>query len=488
MEFGQYYARLPLKKSANIVHADSLEYDWQDVAPKESLSFIIGNPPFIGSKLMTQQQRDQIKRLFNNKDGSGILDYVSGWYIKSAELIQSTQIKVAFVSTNSITQGEQVGVLWKTLLDFYHIHIHFAHRTFKWSNEAKGNAAVYCVIIGFANFDIANKYLFDYKDVKGASLILTVNKINPYLVEANNHLISKRRLPICNVPVLQKGNQPTDNGNFIFSKKEKKLFLELEPDSERWFRKFIGSAEFINSIERWCIWLVDITPHELQNLPHVLELVNRVKEFRLQSTKLATREKAKRPYLFDEIRYKTGSYLIIPLTSSENRDYIPIGFIYDNTIPSNACSFLLTNSLSLFGVLTSTMHMAWVRTVCGRLESRYRYSNEIVYNNFPWPENPSESHIQKIEQAAQKVLDARALFPESSLAVLYDPLTMPPELVKAHQELDKAVDLAYRPQPFPNEAKRMEFLFELYEKYTANLFTKEKVKKSAKKATGKAKE
>jgi hypothetical protein len=487
MEFGQYYARLPLKKSANIVHADSLECNWEKIVPKESLSYIIGNPPFIGSKLMTQHQRDQIKRLFNNNDGSGILDYVSGWYIKSAELIQSTQIKVAFVSTNSITQGEQVGVLWKTLLDIYHIHIHFAHRTFKWSNEAKGNAAVYCVIIGFGCFETSFKTIYDYKDVKGQFHEVKVNHINPYLIEAKNLIISKRRNPICKVPNILFGSMPNDAGNLLLTEEDAKELLDNSVPIY-FIKKFIGAFEFINNKAKYCLWLHKTNLFEVNSHNILREKIALVKEHRLKSNRSNTIRLAETPYLFGEIRQPHSEFVLIPRVSSENRKFIPIGFFDKETIAGDTCVIIPEAQLFHFGILTSTMHMAWVRTVCGRLKSDFRYSNEIVYNNFPWPENPSESQIQKIEQAAQKVLDARALFPESSLAVLYDSLTMPPELVKAHQELDKAVDLAYRPHPFPSEAKRMEFLFELYEKYTANLFTKEKVKKSAKKATGKAKE
>jgi hypothetical protein len=487
MEFGQYYARLPLKKSANIVHADSLEYDWQDVVPKESLSYIIGNPPFIGSKLMTQHQRDQIKRLFNNNDGSGILDYVSGWYIKSAELIQSTHIKVAFVSTNSISQGEQVGVLWKTLLGIYHIHIHFAHRTFKWSNEAKGNAAVYCVILGFANFNTPNKSIFEYDDIIGEPHKIKVQNINPYLIDGRDIIVNKKSLPICNVPKMSFGNMPLDGGNLILSNEEKSSLIVKEPNSNKYILPLISAYEFLNGKYRWCLWLKNANSNELKEMPEIMKRVELVKKFRLSSKAPSTRKFSSTPTLFRDTN-RPYSFIVIPRVSSENREYIPVGFFDYNSIVSDTCMSIPDATLFHFGILTSTMHMAWVRTVCGRLKSDFRYSKDIVYNNYPWPENPSESHIQKIEQNAQKVLDARALFPECSLAVLYDPLTMPPELVKAHQELDKAVDLAYRPQPFPSEAKRMEFLFELYEKYTANLFTKEKVKKSAKKATGKAKE
>lgn len=479
-EFGQYFVRLPLRKSANIVHADALETDWEQVVAKNDLSYIIGNPPFIGSKIMKQSQRDQIVREFEKADGSGVLDYVTGWYIKAAKYIQGTRIKVAFVSTNSIVQGEQTSLLWGPMLHTYKIKIHFAHRTFKWSNEARGNAAVYCVIVGFANYDTPNKSIFEYEDIKGEAHELKAKNINPYLVDAKDILIKKRSQPLCNVPVLQKGNQPTDDGNFLFSKDEKEQFLELEANADKWFRKFIGSDEFINSKERWCLWLKDIQPNELKAMPHVLQLINKVKVFRQNSTKAATRKKADTPFLFDEIRYTEGNYLIIPLVSSENRKYIPIGFITDNSIPSNLCSYILTDSLYHFGVLTSEMHMAWVKYTCGRLESRFRYSNSIVYNNYPWPESPSERQVKAIEAAAQNVLDMRQQFPSSSLADLYDPLTMPPALVKAHNALDKAVDLAYRPQPFGSDANRMEYLFGLYEQYTADLFTQPKPKKPRK--------
>jgi hypothetical protein len=528
IETGEKLFRIPLVKSANIVHGDALEIEWQSLLnpvntinvvakhtniflveepqaaygnvnvqtetyaihhgkPEQTdeikFDYIIGNPPFIGSKIMKQSQRDQIVSAFENADGSGLLDYVTGWYIKAAKYIQHSRTKVAFVSTNSIVQGEQTSILWGQMLNKYKIKIHFAHRTFKWSNEAKGNAAVYCVIIGFANFDTDNKRIFEYEDIKGEAHELKAKNINPYLVDAKDIFIGKRSTPLCSVPTMQKGNQPTDNGNFLFTTEEKNEFLKKEPSARKYFRKFIGSEEFINNKERWCLWLKDIAPNELKQLPKVYERVENVRSFRLKSNKAATRKKADTPALFDEIRYTTGKYLVVPLVSSENRKYIPIGFITDNAIPSNLCSYILIDQLYHFGILTSAIHMAWVRAICGRLENRYRYSNSVVYNNFPWPENPTDKQVKAIETAAQKVLDARQQFPNSSLADLYDPLTMPPALVKAHHELDKAVDLAYRPQPFTSEANRMVFLFELYEKYTAGLFTKEKPKKTKKNTT-----
>jgi type I restriction-modification system DNA methylase subunit len=488
MEFGQYYARLPLKKSANIVHANALRIDWNEVVKKEELSYILGNPPFIGKHLQNESQKEDMKRIFFNVKGFGVLDYVTSWFLKSANLIVDSKIKVAFVSTNSITQGEQVGILWNLLFNKFNIKIHFAHRTFNWMNEAKGNAAVHCVIIGFACYNVLDKRIYHYKDLNSTPLETEARNISPYLIEGRDFGLNSRINPICNTLPLLYGNKIVDGGHYLFNDEEKEEFINKEPESERFFKPILSGDEFVNGKNRWVLYLSDTNPEILSSLKLVKERIELVVEYRLSSTKKQTREHAKTPTLFTEKRQPESSFLLIPRTTSEKRHFLPIAFFTKDYIVNDSCTTLPNATLYHFGILTSTMHMAWVRTVCGRLKSDFRYSNGIVYNNFPWPENPSESHIQKIEQAAQKVLDARALFPESSLAVLYDPLTMPPELVKAHQELDKAVDLAYRPQPFPSEAKRMEFLFELYEKYTANLFTKEKVKKSAKKGTGKAKE
>jgi hypothetical protein len=481
-EFGQYFARLPLKKSAKIIHGDALEVDWEEVISKDKLSYIVGNPPFIGSKIMSQTQRNQIVKEFDNIKGCGVLDYVSGWYIKSAKYIQNTKIRVAFVSTNSIVQGEQTSILWGQMLNKYNIKIHFAHRTFRWSNEAKGNAGVYCVIIGFANYDIKDKSIFEYEDIKGEPHEIKSNNINPYLVDADNILITKRTITLCDVPKMFKGSQPTDGGNFLFTEEEKNDFLSLEPKANKYIKQLISAHEFINGEKRFCLWLVDAEPSELKQMPHLLKRIEGVKQMRLKSSKQATVKWAEQPTLFTENRQPKSNYILIPSHSSENRKYIPLGFMTKEDILNNSCLSVPDATLYHFGVLTSLIHLTWVKSVCGRLESRFRYSNEIVYNNFPWPENPSDKQIQTIEEKAQKVLDVRAEFPKSSLADLYSPLTMPPTLIKAHNELDKAVDSAYSKQNFTSEAKRMEFLFELYEKYTSNLFTKEKVKKT-KKAT-----
>jgi len=469
-EFGQYFVRLPLKKSARIVHADALEIPWEEVAPKNELSFILGNPPFSGSKIMKQHQRDQIVNLFGRTEGSGVLDFVTGWYKKSAEYIYGTGIKSAFVSTNSIVQGEQTSILWGYLKAHYDIKIHFAHRTFKWSNEARGNAAVYCVIIGFANFDTRNKVIYEYEDIRGEPHELRVARINPYLIDAADILIHKRQNPLCNVPPMSFGNMPLDGGNLLLTDAEKEDLIEKNPAAEIYIKPLISAREFINGENRWCLWLVDAAPEELRKMPLVFERITRVKEFRLKSVAPSTQKFAISPSLFRD-RNNPISFILIPSTSSENRKYIPFGFFNNHEIANNSCHIIPNGNLYHFGVLTSLMHMAWVKHVCGRLKSDYRYSKDIVYNNYPWPENPTEKQISAIEERAARILDARAQFPGSSLADLYDPVTMPPALAKAHQELDKAVDLAYRPQPFASEAKRMEYLFELYQKYTADLFT-----------------
>lgn len=515
-EFGQYVARLPLNKSANIVHGDALELNWQTLLnplntlnviakhtdiylveepqteyakvnvqtqtfaihtgkpeqPNEiKFDYILGNPPFIGAKIMKQAQRDQISRLFGYADGGGVLDYVAGWYIKAAQYIQGTNTQVAFVSTNSIVQGEQTGLLWGQMLNKYNIKIHFAHRTFKWSNEAKGKAAVYCVIVGFAHFDTTNKIIFEYGDIKGEAHEIKAKHINPYLVDAKDILIHKRNTPICKVPQMSFGNMPLDGGHLLLSDEEKNELLLKEPNAAKYIKPLISAYEFLNGQQRWCLWLVGAEPGELRRMPEVLKRIEAVRKFRLKSVAPSTQKFAATPALFRDTN-QPDAFIVIPRVSSENRPYIPLGFFDKDAIVSDTCMALPNGGLYHFGVLHSAMHMAWVKAVCGRLKSDYRYSKDVVYNNFPWVQNPTEKQIQAIEAAAQKVLDARQQFPDSSLADLYDPLTMPPALLKAHQELDKVVDLAYRPQAFTGEANRLVFLFDLYEQYTADLFTK----------------
>ncbi len=472
-EFGQYFARLPLKKSAKIVHGDALEVNWEEVISKKELTHIIGNPPFIGSNIMSQFQRNQIVKEFENSQGSGVLDYVTGWYLKAAKYIQNTKIKAAFVSTNSIVQGEQTSILWGQMMNKYGVKIHFAHRTFKWSNEAKGNAAVYCVIVGFANYDSNNKRIYEYEDIKGEAHEIKAKNINPYLVDAKDIFIGKRTKTLCNVPKILKGNYYAKSEGLIVEEDDLDFLVSNEPNSKKYIKFLIGAVEFINNKKRYCLWLVDCPPDELRKMPHVMERVNRVKADRLTSSDKAMQKLAMTPTLFRETN-NPDSCLVIPVVSSERRNYIPMGFINKDTISTNGNLIMPDANLYHFGILMTTMHMAWVKTLCGRLKSDFRYSKDNVYNNYPWPENPSEKQIKTIEEKAQTVLDVRASFPSSSLADLYNPLTMPPALVKAHNELDKAVDAAYSKQAFTSEAKRMEFLFELYEKYTAGLFVKEK--------------
>lgn len=466
-EFGQYFIRLPLKKSARILHADALELDWNELINKNELSYIIGNPPFIGAKIMTAKQRGQIVKIFESSPGSGTLDYVSGWYVKAAKYIHGTTIKVAFVSTNSIVQGEQTSLLWKPIIERYEAKIHFAHRTFKWSNEAKGNAGVYCVIIGFANFDTNSKKLYEYENVRGEAHEVNAKNINPYLVDAKDIFISKQSKAISLAPKMFKGSQPTDGGNFLFTEDEKNKFLILEPLAEKYIKPLISAHEFLNGERRYCLWLAQAQPDEISRMPHVLSRIRGVKDMRLKSTKPATVAWAAYPTLFTENRQPKTDYILVPSHSSENRTYIPMGFMTSNDILNNSCLSIPNANHYHFGVLMSSMHMAWVKTVCGRLKSDFRYSKEIVYNNFPWPHSPNAKQVKAIENKALKVLEVRTLFKTSTLADLYNPLTMPMELLNAHRELDKAVDLAYRPQLFLNEIKRLEFLFDLHRQYLA---------------------
>lgn len=465
-EFGYHFTRLPLKASANIVNGNALQLDWETIAPKDKLNYILGNPPFVGKQLRNKEQNDDMESVFEGQiKNYGVLDYVTSWYVKASDFIQGTKIKCAFVSTNSITQGEQVGILWEYLLS-RGIKIHFAHRTFKWSNEAKGNAGVYCVIIGFANFDIDKKRLFDYSDVKGEPVEIEAKNINPYLVNQKDIVIKSRNNPINNVPKMSFGNMPLDGGNLLFSDEEKIELILKEPDSMEFIKPFISAREFLHNEKRWCLWLVDADPSKLKKNPYIMERINKVKEFRLSSIAPSTRKFAEAPSLFRD-RNNPEYTIVIPRVSSENRKYIPMGFFDKNNIVGDTCMSLPDATLYHFGILTSAMHMAWTSHVCGRLKSDFRYSKDIVYNNFPWPDSPTLDKYNKVENAAKEVLAVREKYMDSSLADLYDPLTMPKDLLDAHKRLDKAVDLCYRSQPFVNELARLEFLFDLYERYTS---------------------
>ena len=494
--FGEYFVRLPLRKSPVIFHGNALRVDWHSLIEPipwekkaQRYDYILGNPPFVGKQHQNKEQKADMDMLWENVNGAGVLDYVTAWYIKAAKYLKTYSqppneqskdfdgTRVAFVSTNSIAQGEQVGILWNELFSKYNIKIHFAHRTFSWTSEARGKAAVHVVIVGFSNFDVAEKYLYEYETIKSEPHQRKVRNINPYLVEANDIVIIKRKKPICWVPEISFGSMPNDGGHLILSDAEKNNFLVTEPEAEKFIRPLLSAREFLNGENRWCLWLKDIQPQELKQLPEISKRIQSVKSHRISSNREATRKLASFPALFGEIRQPDSEYILIPLHSSENRKYIPIGFFPSSKIANNSTSVIPNASLFHFGVMMSDMHMVWVKYTCGRIKSDFRYSNEMVYNNFPWPENPTDKQKEAIEKAAQQVLDVRAEFEGSSLADLYDPLAMPPKLVKAHQALDKTVDLAYRPQPFSSETKRIEFLFELYEKYTAGLFAKEKKKR-----------
>ncbi|WP_276132255.1 class I SAM-dependent DNA methyltransferase [Polluticoccus soli] len=485
--FGEYFVRLPLRKSATIAHGNALRIDWQSLIKEEGVyyNYILGNPPFVGKHLQNAVQKDDMELIFSGVKNAGVLDYVAAWYLLAAKYMANinSDCSTAFVSTNSVAQGEQVGILWGELFSQQHVKIQFAHQTFKWSNEARGNAGVHVVIVGFALKERANKFIFTYEDPASEPNAIPAKNINPYLVEGKDLIVISRKQPICNVPSINYGSMANDGGHLILSEEERVEMEKNDPASKAFIRPFLGSHEFINNVQRWCLWLKDVLPSELKKSNATLKRISMVKDYRLKSTRAATRKLADFPFLFGEIRQPETNYLLIPGVSSENRKYIPIGFLSKDVIASDLARTVPNASLFSFGVLTSVMHMAWVKYVCGRLESRFRYSNNIVYNNFPWPENPSEKQKEAVEKAAQEVLDARAQFPNASLADLYDPNTMPPALVKAHQALDKAVDLCYRSQPFPNETKRIEYLFELYDKYTAGLFTEEKKTKKKKTTT-----
>jgi hypothetical protein len=493
-EFGLYFARIPLRTSPHVVHGNALRLDWNEVLPAQRCSYVLGNPPFVGAKFMDDAQREDARAVFSGIDNAGLLDFVAAWYVKAAKYMKSPETgaepapaRCAFVSTNSITQGEQVGVLWGWMLA-QGVHIHFAHRTFSWSNEASGKAAVHCVIIGFELEDRSGKVIYEYDDIKGEPHAVVARNINPYLIDGPNVVLPRRPRPISKVPEIGIGNKPIDDGNYLFTTEEKLAFIALEPSSERWFRRWLGAIEFLNGIERWCLWLGDCPPSELRAMPEAMKRVQAVKAARLASKSPPTQKLADTPTRFHVEFMPNTSYLVIPEVSSERRNYIPLGYLPPEILASNKLRLLPNAALWQFGVLHSSMHMAWTRYTTGRMKSDFQYSISIVYNNFPWPElaqisktnqpkDPVQPAQAAIEIAAQTVLDVRAKFQSgpqtATLADLYDPLTMPPELLKAHQKLDAAVDRAYEAsggkKSYKSDAERVAFLFELYQKYTSLL-------------------
>lgn len=455
---------LPLRSYANITEGNALRLDWESVVPKHQLSYIMGNPPFVGYSLQSKEQKKDILSIYVNEKGkpyktAGKIDYVAGWYFKASQLIQGTNIRIAFVSTNSITQGEQVAGVWKPLYDRFGIHIDFAYRTFRWDSEANLKAHVHCVIVGFSVApNNAEKRIYSEEHFQMAE------NINAYLMDAPTIFIESRSKSLCEVPEMLYGNKPTDGGFLFLTNDEYQDVQKREPEILKYIRRVYGASEFINNKPRFCIWLVGVSPAEVRKSKFIMERVESVRKFRLASTKAATRKSAEMPTLFQEVRHPNSDYIIVPCHSSETRKYIPLGFVSPEIIVNNAVQIIPNATTYHFGVLTSNVHMAWMRAVCGRIKSDYRYSKDIVYNNFPWP-TPTEEQKTKIEQTAQGILDARALYTDCSLADLYDEVTMPVELRRSHQANDKAVMAAYGfPVRTTTEASCVAELMRMYQR------------------------
>jgi hypothetical protein len=466
---GKSYARLPLKQSPTIVHGNALRLDWREIVSTEDLSYILGNPPFAGSKFLTQEQRDDIKYVFGkDTKGSSTLDYVAPWYYKAAEYIAGTEISVSFVSTNSINQGEQAPVLWKSLIQKFGINIDFVWRAFKWGNDAKGKATVFCNIIGFSSTK-KNKSPVIFTKNGG----VPAKNINPYLVDAPNVFLEKRQHPINEVPEIGIGNKPIDNGNFLFTEDQKNEFVAKEPLSAKYFKKFMGSDEFINRYCRWCLWLGDCPPQELHKMPEAIKRVDAVRKFRLASKSEPTKKLANTPTRFHVENMPNKQYLAIPRVSSHKRKYIPIAFLSPDILSSDSMLIMPEATTYHFGIMTSIVHMSWIRVVCGRLGLDYRYSKDIVYNNFPWP-LVNENQRKAIALAAERVIQVRKLLQAHtgfSLAHLYDPTTMTKSLLKVHESLDRTVLKAYNfSSKDVSEPKIVARLMEIYQDLTMGFF------------------
>lgn len=460
---------LPLKSYVNITEGNALRIDWEDVVPKDEMDYIMGNPPFVGYSLQSKEQKADIRDIYVDENGkpyktAGKIDYVSGWYFKAAQMMKDTAIRTAFVSTNSITQGEQVAGVWKPIYERFHTHIDFAYRTFRWDSEATDKAHVHCVIVGFSIAENRRKRKLFFSD----GIMEIVDNINYYLVDGPDVFIQNRNKPLCKIPIMTTGNRPADGGHLIIEAKDYETFIAKETKAQKYIKKLIGSAEFINNKERWCLWLVDANISEVRKMPLVMERINACREDRLNSPDKGRQKLADTPMLFRETK-NPSSYIVVPAVSSQRRRYIPMGFLDSSTIPTNLVIIVPDATLYHFGILTSNIHMSWMRAVAGRLKSDYRYSKDIVYNNFPWP-NPTDAQRAKIEETAQAILDARALYPDASLADLYDEVTMPPELRKAHQNNDRAVMAAYgitKDSPeFKSESACVAMLMRMYQALT----------------------
>jgi len=475
-EFGLYFARIPLVSTPHIHHGrekgNALRIGWSDVLPAGRCAYILGNPPFVGSKLLDDTQRKDMQAVFADVPKSGTLDFVAAWYKLAAEYMKGTSIRAAFVSTNSICQGEQPGILWGWLLG-QGIHITFAHRTFRWDNEGRGVAAVHCVIVGFSYVNPSRRVIFEYDDVRGDPHATVASNINPYLVDAPDVALPSRSSAIGSVPEIVFGNMPNDGGHLLLSAPEMRDLVAHDPNVGKLIRQFLGADEFINGIERYCLWLAGATPEDVRGSAEVVRRLGEVRKYRLASKRAATQGLAALPGRFGEVRQPQHTYVLIPRHSSERRQFVPVGFVEPEVIVGDANFCIPKATVFHFGILSSTMHNAWIRYTCGRLKSDFRYSKDIVYNNFPWPESTTAAQRHKIEAAAQGVLDARSAHQGASLADLYDPVTMPVDLVKAHQALDAAVDAAYvagtARKAFRSDAERVAFLFELYQRYTSLL-------------------
>lgn len=460
------YARIPIRSQPNIVNANALRIDWGEVVELSDLDYIIGNPPFNGSRTMSKDQKDDLYEVTDDIRERGFLDFVAGWYLKSAKIMQGNKhIRTALVATNSIVQGEQTAILWEPILQLG-MTIDFAHRTFKWSNDAPGQAAVFCVIVGFSGSRYENPRIFSYPDIKGEPVEEHVSRINPYLINGPDILIRSRQAAAQGVPEIHFGAMPRDGGHLIVSSEERMEMLNHHPEATPYVRPYVGAAEFINGNKRYCLWLLNAPPSLVRAIPIIRERVEASRQFRLASKAASTRKFGETPGIFAQIRESRSEYVLVPNHSSESREYIPIGFMPPEAIASNAVQIIPNATRYHFGILTSNMHMAWMRTVAGRLKGDYRYSKDIVYNNFPWPEKVTDAQREKIEQLAQAVLDARAAHPTSTLADLYDPLAMPANLRKAHNDLDRAVDRLYRSKPFDDDAERVAMLLKMYQKLT----------------------
>jgi len=487
---GQTYRRLPLKATPTIRVANALRTDWREFLPPTDDTLVLGNPPFIGKKEQDISQKADMELIWGDVKGAGILDYVTCWYRKAGDYVQGFPcIRCAFVSTNSITQGEQVGVLWSHLFQRFHLKIHFAHRTFSWMSEAKGRAHVHVVIIGFGLRNPRAKWIFEYARHNGEPTALPVQNINPYLVEGSDVVVRTRTTPINGAPeisygsmMIDKDRKAADDTGLILTETHRDALLAECPGLRPFIRKLYGGEEFINGTVRWCLWLVDADPALLRSSPLLRARIETVRAFRTSSNRPQTKELAATPMLFGEIRQPKNRYLLVPKVSSENRTYIPIGFLPPEDIASGSALIVPGATVYDFGVLSSSMHNAWLRCVAGRMKSDPQYSNNIVYNNYPWPTAATDKQRAEVEACAQAVLDARTKFPQATLADLYDPLSMPPALAKAHADLDRAVDRCYRAKPFASDRERVEHLFALYEQLTAPLAPTAKPPKKSRKS------